>query len=450
MKISRQGLLLFVYLTVYNLVDVSFFSQESIILLLCALPLLHLEWKKEFPIVQIWSLLNYYYYFQPLINKIPSPRGAMSPDIDILAMSILLRGQLIISCIYFFYKVCFDKFHSSIWIFNKGMNTGLDKLSESSRVVQLVVVIELIAILNILPSFNVLFIFNKVVLTAVVSYFFVYRRSEIFHSGLLLLASSLVVFNIISVLLDGLLIAMVISVLPMLYYYLHKGKYLLVFFACIIILPFAAKFNDIKVEFRELTWYSGDITLGERLGILNSLLFSGREVEKSAESELSSSDIRKAHSYHYFQRALYEHNKGKPFLSGSTYWIIFVKPIPRIFWVNKPKELSGSVISKDYNMLDKSDFNTSMNLPFWVELYINFGEYGLYVGSLLMTLFFIYLTNKTIINAFNYLDTGIKFALLIPFLGIESNFSLMLGGVMGLIGFMIVTKLFASERNLTN
>jgi hypothetical protein len=450
MKINAQGLLLFFCFLIYNLLGLSFNAQIFTVLFLCALPLLYMEWKKEFPIIQIWSLLNYYYYFQPLINKVPAARGSLSPEIDVVAMSLLLNSQLIISLLYVYYKVFLDKFYTSVWIFHNKTHSRSNNKLESSRLISLVVFIELISRLNFLSSFVVLFIFNRVVITTIVSYFLVYERSVFFRNKLLLVALAQVIFNIVSVFLDGLIVAMIISVLPLLYYFLYKGKYLLVIFSFFVAYPLVSKFNDIKVEFRQLTWYSGEISLAEKLEVLNNLLFSDNEVSSNIGPQFSSSDIRRAHSYHYFQRALYEHNNGKSYLLGSSYWIILTKPIPRILWLEKPREESGSVISKQYGMLDQTDYNTSMNLPFWVELYINFGKYGLYIGSLLITLFFIYLSKKTMINGDNYLDTGVKFALVIPFLGIESNLSLMVGGFMGLIVFGILNKLFVKNRIVSN
>jgi hypothetical protein len=276
----------------------------------------------------------------------------------------------------------------------------------------------------------------------------VFNRSAIFRNQTLFLAFLLVVFNILITFLDGLIIAMVISVLPILYYLFFNGKYWLVIISLSIVMPLVVKFNDFKAEFRELTWHSGGVSMSEKVGILVSLFSKEQIVEEGTELIVKSSEIRRAHSYHYFQRALYEHEKGKEFLMGSTYWIILIKPIPRLIWSDKPKEESGSVIAKQYNMLDQSDNSTSMNLPLWVEFYINYGRFGLFVGSLIMTLFFIYFSVKTRIDPNNYIDTGVKLALIIPFLGIESNLSLMVGGFLGLIGFLILKKLFVGDSKI--
>src|SRR5262249_6737243 len=77
-----------------------------------------------------------------------------------------------------------------------------------------------------------------------------------------------------------------------------------------------------------------------------------------------------------------------PYMYGETYYPILTKPIPRILYPDKPIEDMGQLFGHRYRFLDANDFHTSFNLPQLVELYINFGPWGVAFGMFLIGLLF--------------------------------------------------------------
>ncbi len=118
-----------------------------------------------------------------------------------------------------------------------------------------------------------------------------------------------------------------------------------------------------------------------------------------------------------------------PYWNGATYYPILLKPIPRLLWPDKPLDISGQDFGHRYGYLDRSNYETSYNLPQTVELYANFGTIGVLIGSLLFG--FLY---RFIELMFFHPNSGIGAVAigavaLTNLLAIESGISLAIGGL---------------------
>ena len=118
-----------------------------------------------------------------------------------------------------------------------------------------------------------------------------------------------------------------------------------------------------------------------------------------------------------------------PHWNGQTYWSLAGAVIPRFLWPNKPVKILGYAFGQRYGYLAPYDYTTTINMPYLVEFYANFGEIGVYLGMLLVG--FIYRSVERIVNTpgQGVLRTVVGMGLLMPLINIESDFSLVFGGL---------------------
>ena len=115
-----------------------------------------------------------------------------------------------------------------------------------------------------------------------------------------------------------------------------------------------------------------------------------------------------------------------PFWGGETYKPLLTAMIPRAVWPGKPLEVTGGLFGKRYDLLEPTSA-TSLNLPWHIETYVNFGSIGVVVGMALIGAF-LALADK-LLNApgRRELEMGIGLGILMPLTFQDSNFSVMVG-----------------------
>jgi hypothetical protein len=132
-----------------------------------------------------------------------------------------------------------------------------------------------------------------------------------------------------------------------------------------------------------------------------------------------------------------------PFLKGESYSDAPWKFVPRFIYPNKPDPSWGQLFGHRYGLLDPQDYTTSVNMPQMIEMYINFGVLGLFIGMFLLAQlyrFLSYLLNHTGAGEWITISGAVIFANLA---NIESNFLLIFGGVwqwivlLYLLGFLV-------------
>ena len=103
--------------------------------------------------------------------------------------------------------------------------------------------------------------------------------------------------------------------------------------------------------------------------------------------------------------------------------------MPRFLWPDKPFKGLGQAFGHRYRYLDPTNLTTVINLPILVEFYANFGAGAVVIGMLIVGL--IYGTLVSIVNrpGQSLLLSMIGLTLLLPLLLIESDFSLVFGGL---------------------
>jgi hypothetical protein len=118
-----------------------------------------------------------------------------------------------------------------------------------------------------------------------------------------------------------------------------------------------------------------------------------------------------------------------PYWKGETYKSLVGAFIPRFLWPDKPVKGLGQAFGHRYRYLDPTNLSTAINLPILVEFYANFGSDAVVIGMLIVGL--IYGTTASIVNRTgqSLILSMIGLTLLLPLLLIESDFSLVFGGL---------------------
>ncbi len=118
-----------------------------------------------------------------------------------------------------------------------------------------------------------------------------------------------------------------------------------------------------------------------------------------------------------------------PYWSGETYLPLLTSWIPRIFWQGKPREETGNKFANRYHIIDPSDRNISINLPWITEFYANFGVLGVFCGMALAGFLLGLLERFFLHQAPSSLGMVAGWGVLLPLFNQESNLSLMLGSL---------------------
>jgi hypothetical protein len=144
-----------------------------------------------------------------------------------------------------------------------------------------------------------------------------------------------------------------------------------------------------------------------------------------------------------------------PYWGGRTYYSLVGFAIPRVLWPSKPTKTLGQDFGHRYSYIGSWDQSTSMNFPYIVEFYANFGSIGVFVGMFLTGMIFRLLDLTLNRPGQSVVRSIASMSILIPLLNVESDFSLVFGGIfLNGIAFVILlrflrTKVDASAREPT-
>ncbi len=217
-------------------------------------------------------------------------------------------------------------------------------------------------------------------------------------------------------------------------------------------------FNSVKGEYRYLVWAGGEYINAspiEKVQLFIELAVKQyQNPNPKSQEEESATDSAVSRSAHIITlSAVIEDTPSKvPYWNGETYLPLLTSYIPRALWPDKPTETIGNVFGRRYNYLGKNDFVTSFNLPWIVEMYVNFGSWGILIGMSLVGVSMAFLNQK-----FNHPDMGslefvIGCTILFSLIYQESNLSLMTGGILTLfLALYVIFKIgLGSQRRRVN
>lgn len=216
--------------------------------------------------------------------------------------------------------------------------------------------------------------------------------------------------------------------------------------AALVIGLAATSFRGVAIDFRRTVWFgSQNLSQEERLKVMLELLGMrierdgylgtikhGIEVtaERSANLDLLANVVRRTPSE-------------VPFWNGQTYLSLAGSFVPRFMWPDKPTKELGQAFGHRYRFIYWTNTSTAINLPVLVEFFINFSTLGVIIGMGLVGVIYRILDVAVNRPGQNPLVSMMGAVLLLPLLMIESDFSLVFGGLplnaiaLGLIWFVL-------------
>jgi hypothetical protein len=191
--------------------------------------------------------------------------------------------------------------------------------------------------------------------------------------------------------------------------------------------------QPIKGEFRNMVW-TERVTMSpvEKLQTFFDLgvnYYFGNSVGAPSKGEgLQTAFARIDHLY-VTALIIADTSANDSFLYGKTYLPLLTKWIPRFLWPEKPIEDLGNVWARQYGYLASDDYVTSFNLPWLPEMYMNFGMTGVIGVSFLLGILFRFLRNAFWRSSSDSTLFAFGLTLGAPLMFVESNLSMVLGGV---------------------
>jgi len=223
-----------------------------------------------------------------------------------------------------------------------------------------------------------------------------------------------------------------------------------------ITLIFFLALNPVKGEYRNLTWGNGkyaQASVIEKAKLFVDLsskkYFGNGNSSKGSATRNSDSAQNLARTAHIlvFAKVVEDTPTIVPSWNGASYATLFTSFIPRILWADKPIATIGNDFGRRYRLLGKQDYSTSFNLPWMVELYANFEMFGLVLGMPILGCFLAFLEQKLNHSAMEPLDFVVGATIMFRLIYQESNFALMVGGIISLcLSLYLIFKFYLKNQ----
>jgi hypothetical protein len=199
-----------------------------------------------------------------------------------------------------------------------------------------------------------------------------------------------------------------------------------------VALAAGAAIKGVLSDFRREAWFSNvERSLPERTALVSGLLAQKVQRLGVVETVRSGSEVIAARSAATDLLADVARRTPDPvpYWGGETYYSLVGAFVPRFLWPNKPVKDLGQRFGHRYGYLGERDSSTSINFPFLIEFYANFGEIGVILGMLIVGLLYATLERYLNVPGQGPLATAVGLTLLVPLVNIESDFSLVFGGL---------------------
>ena len=158
--------------------------------------------------------------------------------------------------------------------------------------------------------------------------------------------------------------------------------------------------------------------------------YSGQGSDRSKVETATEITIDRVNYLYTFGAVISDTPSRLPFLLGESYYPLFTKFVPRLFWPGKPIEDFGNKWARRYGYLGNiSDTTTSFNLHWLPEMYMNFGSYGVFLISFFLGILVHFLTRMFWQEAADPSTFAFGMTLGLPLFFVESNMSMVLGNV---------------------
>jgi hypothetical protein len=191
--------------------------------------------------------------------------------------------------------------------------------------------------------------------------------------------------------------------------------------------------QPVKDAFRRYTWTNGrfaSLNIVGKAKLFGEMTWNFYTQPHPHQSVLDATAGRVAH-IRLLAFVMQQSPSPVPYWKGETYKSLLTKFIPRFMWPGKPTETLAHDFGHRYSILNPDDRGTAMNLPWLVELWVNFGLTGLIIGMLIYGALFGYLVRKLNQRDMTLLEFVVGATVLFPLcVNQESHFSVVAGNTL--------------------
>jgi len=209
--------------------------------------------------------------------------------------------------------------------------------------------------------------------------------------------------------------------------------------------------NPIKQQFRKHIWSADNknISIIEKTVLLGGVVGEHYE-NKPLLLEISKDKglLNRASNIGLLSYTIFATPEFIPYWSGDSYRTLWTSFIPRILWPGKPQATIGQDFGHRYYLLQEYDKNTSINLPWLIEFYINFGILGVLSGMFFVGVFFRLLVQKLKFPVQARMEYALAVAITFSLFYAESNFALMVGGMIPTFFVFIVLMRLSTHGHI--
>ncbi|MFH7024923.1 MAG: O-antigen polysaccharide polymerase Wzy [Heteroscytonema crispum UTEX LB 1556] len=277
-------------------------------------------------------------------------------------------------------------------------------------------------------------------------FYILWSRGKLPKTQVWLLLLIFLPIDIIPRLSSGLLAEIMILFLFMfnIVWFVHR-KIPVILISILIVLYLA--FSPVKAEYRNLTWNSrkpeAQLNPIERLQLFINLsieyhqkyTFNKESIYRAPKISATDKAAERSAMIIFLSDVMKNTPEIVPYWNGETYLPLLTSYIPRIIWPDKPEIRIGNDFGHRYKILDADDFSTSMNLPMIVEMYVNFGSWGVIIGMSLLGSLLVFIDKKLNHPNMSELEFAVGASTMFQLVYQETNASLLFGP---LIPFLLV------------
>jgi hypothetical protein len=202
-----------------------------------------------------------------------------------------------------------------------------------------------------------------------------------------------------------------------------------------------------KLEYREQVRRDPSMSTGERIGLFLEMI-GGTIMGQGKKNLRDAGQVAEERVDHLsaFAYVITKTPDSVPYWDGATYEGFFWSFVPRVLYLDKPQKTLGQQYGHRYGFIGAANWTTSINLEQTVEMYANYGVAGVLLGMCLMGL--LYRLLYQILNHEHRGEGGelIAAATFRVLLNIESDFSLVFGGIVQNAMLLYVVLWFLARR----
>ena len=202
--------------------------------------------------------------------------------------------------------------------------------------------------------------------------------------------------------------------------------------AALVLMLTATTLRGVVADFRQTAWFGSEqLSPTQRVGLMLGLL-QKRIVKDGLPATVAHGIVATASrssNLDLFANVVRRTPSEVPYWNGETYYSLVGSFIPRVLWPDKPRKVLGQAFGHRYSYIKWSNTGTAINFPVLVEFYANFAIAGVILGMLVVGS--IYRVLDGFVNRPGQAPLVSMFGavLLLPLLIIESDFSLVFGGI---------------------